>query len=200
MFGYDKYPGGGSTGGTSHIIKMPSGRRCCWNQRYLEIVNTIGSKSGCTITTALDLVNFYGPSNYSIANIKGAWISGQGMNWNYDFSKCGSKLGVASSKTDVKGTAAFPVIRAEIDAEHPVIVNIGTGNSSNHTVMCYGYKNGGKTYDDFLVMDPIKFVPDSPNGKLQTTIDGSDHTLQMAMDNNKHPQGIWCIRKTYRKN
>ena len=49
-------------------------------------------------------------------------------------------------------------------------------------------------------MDPIKFVPDSPNGKLQTTIDGSDHTLQMAMDNNKHPQGIWCIRKTYRKN
>ncbi|MGJ0683443.1 peptidoglycan-binding protein [Flavonifractor plautii] len=200
LFGYDKYPGGGSTGGTSHIIKMPSGRRCCWNQRYLEIVNTIGSKSGCTITTALDLVNFYGPSNYSIANIKGAWISGQGMNWNYDFSKCGSKLGVASSKTDVKGTAAFPVIRAEIDAEHPVIVNIGTGNSSNHTVMCYGYKNGGKTYDDFLVMDPIKFVPDSPNGKLQTTIDGSDHTLQMAMDNNKHPQGIWCIRKTYRKN
>ena len=78
LFGYDKYPGGGSTGGTSHIIKMPSGRRCCWNQRYLEIVNTIGSKSGCTITTALDLVNFYGPSNYSIANIKGAWISGQG--------------------------------------------------------------------------------------------------------------------------
>lgn len=197
LFGYNTYPG--SSGGSSHIIQMPSGRRCCWNQRYSAIVNAVG-KSGCTITTALDLVNFYGPSSYTITDIKAAWIPNQGMNWNYDFSRCGSKLGVTSSKTDVKGTAAFPVIRAEIDRNRPVIVNIGTGNSSNHTVMCYGYKNGGNSYSDFLVMDPIKFVPDSPNGVLQTTIDGSDHTLQNAMDNNSHPQGIWSIRKTFRKN
>ncbi len=31
--------------------------------------------------------------------------------------------------------------------------------------------------------------------KLGTSGDG-----EMALGNNKHPQGIWCIRKTYRKN
>ena len=48
LFGYNDYPG--SSGGTSHIIKMPSGRRCCWNQRYSKIVSTISSKKGCSFS------------------------------------------------------------------------------------------------------------------------------------------------------
>ena len=183
---------------------MPSGRRCCWNQRYSEIVSALGNNTkGCTITTALDLVNFYGPYSYTISDIVKAWTTA-GMNWNYDFSGIGKNkkcaLRVAGSSEKLKGANAFPTIRDEINAGRPVIVNIGTGNSDNHTVMCYGYTNGGSAYSHFLVMDPIKFVPDKPSsqgGKLQTTIDGSDHNLQQSMDNNGHTQGIWCIRKTY---
>ena len=196
LFGYNAYPSSG--GGKSHIISMPAGRNCCWNQRCEEITKVVGNK-GCTITTALNLVNFYGPGTYKIGDISGAWGS-QGISWAYDFTKCGSKLGVESTKPNVAHEAAFPVIREEIDNNRPVIVNIGTGNSSNHTVMCYGYKNGGNSYSDFLVMDPIRFEPDSPSGTLQTaTVYGSDHSLQQAMTNNSHPQGIWSIRRTYRK-
>lgn len=187
LFGYDSYPGGGG-GGTSKILPIP-GRNCCWNQFYTGITNITGS-GACTITTALDLVNFYGPSSYTITDIKGAWVSGAGMNWNYNFAACGSKLRVKSSSEALKGSAAFQAIRAEIDAGHPVIVNIGTGNSDNHTVMCYGYTNGGTANSHFKVMDPAYWEDKSSQKGIDTTLDNS-------MSRNSHPEGIWCIRRTY---
>ena len=53
---------------------MPAGRNCCWNQRCEEITKVVGKKE-CTITTALNLVNFYGPGKYKIGDISGAWGS-----------------------------------------------------------------------------------------------------------------------------
>lgn len=188
-----------SVSGESVKISMPSGRVCCWNQRYPDIVSALNNRAagtgtkGCTITTALDLVNFYGPANYTIDQIAAAWSS-DGMNWRWNFSSCGTKLRVNSDSEKLVGTQAFPTIRSEIKAGRPVIVNIGTGNSDNHTVMCYGYENGGTSYSDFLVMDPIKLTS---GGAISTEKTGSDHTLQQSMNNNKHPEGIWSIRRTY---
>ena len=189
-----------STPSGSVKIPMPAGRFCCWNQRYSEIVTALKKQAGgtgtkgCTITTALNLVNFYGPDNYTINNIIGAWDKGgQGMTWGWDFSSCGTKLRVAGSSEALSGTSAFPAIRSEIQAGRPVIVNIGTGNGDNHTVMCYGYENGGTAYSDFLVKDPIRIAS---GGGISTEKAGSDHSLQQAMNNNGHPQGIWSIRRT----
>ena len=169
-------------------------------KRYSEIVTALKKQAGgtgtkgCTITTALNLVNFYGPDNYTINNIIGAWDKGgQGMTWGWDFSSCGTKLRVAGSSEALSGTSAFPAIRSEIQAGRPVIVNIGTGNGDNHTVMCYGYENGGTAYSDFLVKDPIRIAS---GGGISTEKAGSDHSLQQAMNNNGHPQGIWSIRRT----
>lgn len=166
---------------------------------YPDIVNALNArapgtgKKGCTIATALNLVNFYGPTNYTIDQIVAAWSS-DGMNWRWNFSSCGTKLRVNADSEKLVGTNAFPAIRSEIQAGRPVIVNIGTGNSDNHTVMCYGYKNGGTSYSDFLVMDPIRLTS---SGGISTEKVGSNHSLQQAMNNNNHPQGIWCIRRTH---
>ena len=68
----------------SATLTMPSGRICNWNQFYTPINNLTGGE-GCTITAVLDVLNFFGPSSYTINDIRGAWVNGQGVNWNYNW-------------------------------------------------------------------------------------------------------------------
>lgn len=177
----------------SHTIQMPSGRNCNWNQYYTEIADAIGDggRYACTITTALDLMNFYGPDSYTIIQAKVGWRPSEGIVWGTawpgDF-RTGDKF------TSLAQPEFFALIRSEISQGRPVIVNIGTKNSDSHTVMCYGYKNGGADYSDFSVMDPAglgKSDANNPNGQMRT--------LWQAMDYSNHTEGIWSMYFTYSK-
>ena len=64
---------------TNQTISLPSNRSCNWNQFYTEIVNVTGNV-GCSITCGLDVANFYGPTSYTINDLKSYWGSG-GYSW-----------------------------------------------------------------------------------------------------------------------
>lgn len=176
----------------AYTIQMPN-RPCNWNQFYEDIVNAINSTKGCTIVTALDLMNFYGPESYTIDDAKVGWSSGiiWGTPWSGNF-RAGTRYPVnAESITQAE---FFALIRSEISQNRPVIVNVGTDNAHSHTVMCYGYQNGGTDYSDFLVMDPAGTGAggaSNPNGQKRT--------LWEAMDFSSRTNGIWSIRFTYSK-
>ena len=57
-------------------------------------------------------------------------------------------------------------------------------------VMCYGYRNGGKSISDFLVMDPAG----SGNGQY-----GVQRTLLEAANYSTNGKGIATVRFTSRK-
>lgn len=174
-------------------IPMPAGKNCNWNQFYTPLVNTIGSTQGCTFATALDLMNFYGPSSYTPEDAKPGWNGGVvwGTAWKGNF-RAGARSVYSSSSSDQ--AKAFTLMRSQIDLGRPVIVNVGTGNNNNHTVMCYGYKNGGTSYADFLVMDP------AGNGKTDTeNPNGKERTLEAAMKFSSKTSGIWSMRLTESK-
>lgn len=175
---------------TEKVLEMPAGRNCNWNQFYSGVTSQLGGDTwGCTITTALDLVNFYGPKSYTMADIRGAWYPS--FTWNRVWE---GNLWVDPQRTDKTGQEAFAIIRAQIDLGRPVIVNIGS-NYDNHTVMCYGYTSGGTSNAHFLVMDP------AGSGRNNTSSPyGAERTLAESMTFNDHPEGIWSIRLTASKN
>lgn len=177
----------------SLTIQMPSGRNCNWNQYYTEIADAIGDggRYACTITTALDLMNFYGPDSYTIIQAKVGWRPSEGIVWGTawpgDF-RTGDKF------TSLAQPEFFALIRSEISQGRPVIVNVGTDNSHSHTVMCYGYTNLNSDYSDFLVMDPAgtgSSGANNPNGQMST--------LWQAMDYSHRTDGIWSMFFTYSK-
>ena len=74
---FEEVSSGGSD--TSKTLSLPSNRSCNWNQFYTEIVNVAGNV-GCFITCGLDVANFYGPTSYTINDLKNYWGSG-GYSW-----------------------------------------------------------------------------------------------------------------------
>lgn len=178
--------------GGSHVIQMPN-RPCNWNQYYTEIANATGNggKYACTITTALDLMNFYGPNSYTISDAIVGW-GAQGITWGTSWP---GNFRAGTGYSNQPQATMLALIRSEIDQNRPVIVNVGTGNSHSHTVMCYGYQNGGTDYKDFLVMDPAGLGASgasNPNGEKRT--------LWEAMVYSSKTEGVWNIRFTYSKN
>ena len=169
----------------SATLTMPSGRICNWNQFYTPINNLTGGE-GCTITAVLDVLNFFGPSSYTINDIRGAWVNGQGVNWNYNWPN----VTITHPSTSFANTS-YAAICEQINLGVPVLLNLGPGNSGNyHMVMCYGYRNGGKSISDFLVMDPAG----SGNGQY-----GVQRTLLEAANYSTNGKGIATVRFTSRK-
>lgn len=176
---------------TEKILSMPAGRNCNWNQFYQGIYDAIGSLKGCTITAVLDVLNFYGPDSYEMSDIKAAWNSSSGIDWSYNWPG-NAKL---SSRIDISGSAAYAKIREQILLGFPVLVNLGTNVTHNHTVMCYGYTNGGASDADFLVMDPAgKYLRGENDEKLPSNeVYGHDWTIARSMIWNHKPEGIWKL-------
>lgn len=178
---------------TQKVLSIPSERNCNWSQFYSEITTALNSTKGCTIVTALNLMNYYGPSSYTITDALPGWKSGVvwSTQWEGNFR---TRSSCDYGTSNANQASAFAAIRVQLYLGKPVIVNIGTGNNDSHTVMCYGYQNGGKTYADFLVMDP------AGQGKTNTSSEnGKDWSLKEAMNWSTHPEGIWNIRPTYAK-
>lgn len=97
---------------------------------------------------------------------------------------------------NISGSGAYAKIREQIALGFPVLVNLGTNFlDNNHTVMCYGYVNGGTSDDDFLVMDPAGEHPNDANGnKLPSSVvNGHDWTIARSMKWNTKPEGIWRL-------
>ncbi len=175
----------------SHTIQMPSGRNCNWNQYYSPIVSALKSEKGCTIVTALDLMNFYGPKSYTIDDAVVGWDPNKGITWGTAWP---GNFRVGAKFEGLAKPEFLALIRSEISQGRPVIVNVGTDNSHSHTVMCYGYTNLNSDYSDFLVMDPAgtgSSGANNPNGQMRT--------LWQAMDYSHRTDGIWSMFFTYSK-
>lgn len=175
----------------SLTIQMPSGRNCNWNQYYSPIVSALKSEKGCTIVTALDLMNFYGPKSYTIDDAVVGWDPNKGITWGTAWP---GNFRVGAKFEGLAKPEFLALIRSEISQGRPVIVNVGTDNSHSHTVMCYGYTNLNSDYSDFLVMDPAgtgSSGANNPNGQMRT--------LWQAMDYSHRTDGIWSMFFTYSK-
>lgn len=170
---------------------MPSGRNCNWSQFYQGICDAINSVKGCTITAVLDVLNFYGPDSYEMSDIKAAWNSSSGIDWSYNWPGNAKLL----PSITVSGSAAYAIIREQILLGFPVLVNLGTNVTHNHTVMCYGYTNGGASDADFLVMDPAgEYLRGEDDEKLPSNVvNGHDWTIARSMIWNHKPEGIWKL-------
>lgn len=183
---------------TEKILSMPSGRNCNWNQFYQGVCDAINSVKGCTITAVLDVLNFYGPDSYEMSDIKDAWKPG--IDWSYNFPGDGK---LVLPGITISGSAAYAMIREQILLGFPVLVNLGTGfnTGNNHTVMCYGYTNGGVSDDDFLTMDPNgPHKKDAEGNNLpDPAINGVARTITQVRAHRSKPGGIWSLILTSRK-
>ena len=136
----------------------------------------------------MDVANFYGPTSYTINDLKNYWGSG-GYSWALP-SSCNGKIMGYSHGTEYTDTQRLATIRSEINANRPVIIKIVSSNvNDTHFVVAYGYRNGGTTNDNILVFDPAN------NGSGAT---GRDTTLANAISWNSKTRMLE-LRLTQRK-
>lgn len=175
---------------SENMLVMPYGRVCNWNQFYTPIVDALQSTKGCSIVSALDVCNFYGPNSYTIDDVKANWSSSLGLlSWEYNWPGYAS---IAASSVSASGSTALGLIKEQIDLGHPPIVVFGTLEPRNvHFVMCYGYKNNGLSTDNIWVMDPAN--------KNSSSSTGLDWTLAQSIDYNQKGKPIQTVRYTSRK-
>ena len=167
-----------------HILEMPVGPRCNWNQKNYAVTQYFGA-SACTLVAGLDAANYYATDGigYTPADMVNYWVSGSGFTWQIPGP------GTIGAEITGKTQAQFlAIIKSEIDAGHPVLVNIGPSSSNNHTLFAYGYINSAATTSDIYVYDPANM--DTGN------IAGREDTLYGAMDYNSDRFTIRSLRPT----
>lgn len=170
-------------GPSERILEMPVGPRCNWNQKNYAVTQYFGA-SACTLVAGLDAANYYATNGigYTPASMLNYWISGQGFTWQIP--------GPGTIEAEIGGKTQeqfLAIMKSEIDAGHPVLVNIGEANN-NHTVFAYGYVNSAATKSDIYVYDPANM--DTGN------IAGREDTLYGAMAYNSNRFTIRSLRPT----
>lgn len=101
--------------------------------------------TGCALCSGLMASAFYGTNannnvQYFLNNY---WSSTGGYLWG------------APCATFTEATFSLATIKAQIDANHPVIIR-ASGNGTTHWVIAYGYYNYAKNVSDIQVVDPYQ--------------------------------------------
>lgn len=142
------------------------------NQRYSGNDSIIQSQ-GCCVCCACDVASFYKGSNYTLQEMKN-----KGVYSTYNASCVWGAVPSASflDFPNHSQNEYFSKIRSEIAAGRPVLVHM-ISDKYQHWVVAYGYKNGGASNDNILVLDPY--------GDNTSTTIGRKITLTEAMSTQK---------------
>lgn len=178
---------GGTTGGTTKMISLPTNRKCHWAQREDAITNLVGS-SGCSLVAALNAANIVGPYDFTPSEVLDAcngWgASGLNM-WGLP-AECSARLDTSNySRGGKSNSTVFAAIRVGIDNGMPVIVRLNKSgnNSQTHFVTAYGYRNGGTTAENIMVIDP--------NGGVERSLDDAGKKVSKTVYGDYIP----CVKK-----
>lgn len=157
------------SGGTSKELVV--GSQCLWNQYDPVVIDTIGTDKGCTIISGLNAANFYSPKNFTIEDFEGMW-GPKGYSWKFPDTSTATLSG--EIQTTSYATLRSAVVQ-QINLGRPLLIRV-SNNADNvrHSVVVYGYRNGGATNADILIIDP--YNPNDDTVARKTTLDVLERT------------------------
>ncbi|WP_135555930.1 RHS repeat-associated core domain-containing protein [Paenibacillus cymbidii] len=125
------------------------------------------SSAGCAVSSFVMVADYYGANTdfYTVSKD----FAGGGVSMN--FQPAAVSIGMDYTRHDISNTYTvqnlYADVRTNVDEKHPAIIGTNgydsRGNPSTHFVVAIGYKDGGKTDSDIIVLDPW--------GGVQTTLD-----------------------------
>jgi hypothetical protein len=139
-------------------LNVPLYRQCDpqWGSIQLGNCSTNICQEGCALSCMAMLLKAHGtnadpPRLNNFMTVNNHWSGGCDMDWIRACQYPGSTMSWASSPA-----YSLAIVKAQIDANKPVIVRVILPGNLQHFIVVRGYHNNGALENDFLVRDPLQ--------------------------------------------
>ena len=142
-------------------ITLPA-NRVYNNDQNSPGITAIADDKGCSLTCLLDIANIFGPVSFTPAQISAAcqWNANGVGTWALP-GNCSGSINHDAYTTNPGQAKVLQTVRAQVDANNPVIVKMINSVGGAHFVVAYGYTGSCSSLSEVQTLDPA-------GGRLRT--------------------------------